>query len=152
MPALAFFLSRVPSGIWRTALLLWAAPLTVFGLMLALPVLAARGRWRLLHGSTIALLIQGPLADWMLRCHPAGRMNAMALGHVVLAAASGLSSRTLRHELEHVRQAERWGPLFPLLYLASSIWQWLRGRDAYWHNRFEVAARAAEQREGATIR
>lgn len=150
MPAFAFFLPRVLSGIARSILLLWAAPLTVFGLVLALPVLLARGRWRALRGSTTALLIQGPLANWLLQRHPAGAMNAMAFGHVVLASANGLSVRTLMHELEHVRQAERWGPLFPLLYLGSSLWQWLHGRDAYWHNHFEVAARAAEQKSPAT--
>jgi hypothetical protein len=129
----------------RAALLLWAAPLTLFGLALALPVRLRRGRWRVLRGHTGAVLVQGPLADWTLRRHPAGAMNAIALGHVVIATQDGLSPRLLAHELEHVRQAERWGPLFPLLYLASSAWQLLRGRDAYWHNHFEVAARAAEQ-------
>lgn len=131
----------------RGALLLWAAPLTLFGFALALPVRVGRGHWQMLHGSTLAILVRGPLADWLLLRHPAGAMNAMALGHVVIARQQALSPRLLAHELEHVRQAQRWGPLFPLLYLGSSAWQLLRGRNAYWHNHFEVAAREAEHVE-----
>lgn len=132
--------------------LLWAGPVTLFGLALALPVLLAGGHRHVVKGSTSALLFRGALADWMLRHHPAGRMRAMAIGHVIIAAASGLAPRTLTHELEHVRQAERWGPVFPFLYAGSGIWQWLTGRHAYRDNHFEVAARAAEDTASATLK
>jgi hypothetical protein len=125
--------------------IVWALPLTLFGLLLALPVVLFRGNLQLVRGPTLALLARGPVADWMLYRHPFGAMNAMALGHVVLAAHDGLSSRVLVHELEHVRQAARWGIVFPFAYLASSAWAALRGRDAYWHNSFEIAARKAEK-------
>lgn len=131
----------------RIGRLLWTAPVTLIGLMFALPVRLFQGNWRRVGGRTGALLVQGPLADWLLSRHPAGAMNAMAIGHVIVSTRSCLSARLLRHELEHVRQAERWGLLFPLLYLASSGWQLVRGREAYWHNHFEIAARAAEQVE-----
>lgn len=132
---------------WITTLLgvLWAAPVTAFGALLALPVVLFRGRMQIVHGPTFAIVTRGPVADAMLRSHPFGVMNAMAIGHVVIAMHDGLSARVLVHELEHVRQAERWGPLFPFAYLASSAWAALRGKDAYWHNRFEVAARKAEK-------
>ncbi|HEY4541344.1 MAG TPA: signal peptide prediction [Noviherbaspirillum sp.] len=123
---------------------LWVAPLTLFGMTLALPVWAARGQIRILRAQACALLVQGWLADWILRRHPAGPMQAITLGHVVIARPGMLSPRLVVHELEHVRQGERWGPMFPLLYLGSSAWQWLRGRHAYRDNRFEIAARAAE--------
>jgi len=123
----------------------WASPLTAAGLLLALPVLAFRGRAQLIRGRTIALLVRGPLADAMLSRHPFGAMSAMALGHVIIAEHQGLSARVLTHELAHVRQAARWGMAFPFAYLASSAWAALRGRDAYWHNRFEIAARNAEK-------
>lgn len=129
----------------RFGRMLWAAPLSLFGLLLALPVRLHSGGWRRIQGVTPALVVDGPLATWLLRRHPAGPMNAMALGHVIIACRSALGPRLLRHELEHVRQAERWGLLFPAAYLASSSWQLLRGRNAYWHNHFEVAARAAEK-------
>jgi hypothetical protein len=129
----------------RLARLLWACPLTLTGLLLALPVCLHGGGWRRISGTTPALLVNGTLATWLLRRHPAGPMNAMALGHVIFASRSTVAPRLLRHELEHVRQAERWGPLFPVAYLAASGWQLLHGRGAYWHNHFEVAARAAEK-------
>lgn len=124
----------------------WAAPLTLFGLLLALPVVLLRGHIQLVRGHTVALLVRGPFADRMLGRHPFGAMTAMALGHVVIAEHQGLSARVLTHELAHVRQAARWGILFPFAYLASSAWAAIRGRDAYWHNRFEIAARDAEKR------
>lgn len=124
---------------------LWAAPLTVFGLLLALPVVVLRGRMQLVRSPTVALVVRGPFADQLLGRHPFGAMTAMALGHVVIAEQQGLSMRVLTHELAHVRQAARWGIVFPLAYLVSSAWAAMRGRDAYWHNRFEVAAREAEK-------
>lgn len=123
----------------------WASPLTALGLLLALPVILYRGHMQVVRGHTFAILARGPFADAMLSRHPFGVMNAMALGHVVIAMHDGLSSRVLVHELAHVRQAERWGVVFPFAYLASSAWAAIRGKDAYWHNRFEIAARKAEK-------
>jgi hypothetical protein len=132
---------------WAIALLgiVWAMPLTLLGLLLALPVLIMRGHLQLIHGPTMAILVRGPFADWMLGKHPFGAMSAMALGHVIIAEHQGLSSRVLIHELAHVRQATRWGIFFPFAYLASSAWAAIRGRDAYWHNKFEIDAREEEK-------
>lgn len=124
---------------------IWASPLTAFGLLLATPVILYRGNMQVVRGHTFAILARGPFADAMLSRHPFGVMNAMALGHVVIAMHDGLSSRVLIHELAHVRQAAWWGPVFPFAYLASSAWAAIRGKDAYWHNRFEIAARKAEK-------
>lgn len=125
--------------------LAWASPMTLCGIMLALPALAHRGRLRLVLTPTPALLVSGSWTDYMLRRHPFGPMCAMAIGHIVIAEPLGLTPRILTHELEHVRQAARWGILFPLAYIAASGWAVLHGQDAYWHNVFEVAARKAEQ-------
>jgi hypothetical protein len=132
---------------WTGTLLgiVWASPMTLCGIVLALPALAHRGRVRLVLAPTPALLISGSWTDWMLKHHPFGPMCAMAIGHIVIAEPFGLTSRILVHELEHVRQAARWGALFPLAYVAASGWAVLHGQDAYWHNIFEVAARKAEQ-------
>ncbi|MEC4722515.1 hypothetical protein RY831_25445 [Noviherbaspirillum sp. CPCC 100848] len=139
-------LIRLPLS-WSGTLLgiVWASPLTAFGVVLAVPIVVFSGHAQLIRGHTLALLVRGRLADFMLQRHPFGAMNAMAIGHVVIAEKSGLSSRVLIHELAHVRQAAWWGPLFPFAYLASSAWAALRGKNAYWHNRFEVAARKAEK-------
>lgn len=137
---------RLPLFWTRTAFgVIWASPLTVFGLLLALPVVLFRGRMHIVRGHTFAVLVRGRVADAMLSRHPFGAMNAMAIGHVIIATHEGLSSRVLTHELVHVRQASRWGFVFPLAYLASSAWAAIRGKDAYWHNRFEIAARKAEK-------
>ncbi len=134
--------------IWigRALGIVWALPLTIAGMLLALPILLWRGHVQLIKIPTLALLVRGPFADRLLSRHPFGAMTAMALGHVVIAEHRGLSSRVLIHELAHVRQAACWGIFFPFAYLASSAWAALRGRDAYWHNRFEIAAREAENK------
>lgn len=56
-----------------------------------------------------------------------------------------LESRELRHELEHVRQWRRHGPLFGVSYLLASYRAWRRGGAWYRDNPYEVAARAAEK-------
>ena len=124
---------------------LWALPLSLFGLVLALPIRIVRGRIDRVSGSVPALLVRGPLADRLLQRHPFGPMAAMAIGHIVIARQQGLTAHTLRHELVHVLQAARWGPVFPFAYLVASAWALLHGRRAYWHNRFEIAARKAEK-------
>ena len=138
-------LSRILFGPVLILGILWALPLTLFGLLLALPVIARRGRVSIFKDGACALVVRGPLADRMLARHPFGVMSAMAIGHVVLVAQDALTTRILTHELEHVSQAARWGILFPFAYLAASGWEKLHGRDAYWHNTFEVAARNAER-------
>jgi hypothetical protein len=125
--------------------ILWALPLTLFGALLALPVVLMRGRLQVIREPAAALLVSGHVADFMLSRHPYGAMAAMAIGHVIIADRQALTSRILIHELAHVRQAMQWGILFPFAYLASSAWARMHGQDAYWHNRFEIAAREAEK-------
>jgi hypothetical protein len=118
----------------------WAFPLTMFGLLLALPIMLGRGQLCVVHASTPALLVSGRVADAILERHPFGAMCAMAIGHVVIADRRSLTPQILTHELEHVRQAALW-----FAYFAASLWAVLHGRDAYWSNIFEVAARKAEK-------
>jgi hypothetical protein len=126
--------------------LLWALPLTLLGLLLALPIVISGGRIYIVLNPIPALLIRGPFADYVLQRHPFGAMSAMAIGHIVIAAKHGLTKETITHELVHVQQAARWGILFPFVYVASSVWAALHGKDAYWYNVFEIAARKAEKR------
>lgn len=125
--------------------MLWALPLTLVGILMTLPILLRGGQLCVVHASVPALLVSGPLADYFLEHHPFGAMCAMAVGHVVIADRQGLTAQILTHELAHVRQASLWGLFFPLAYLLASAWAALRGRDAYWHNVFEIAAREAER-------
>jgi hypothetical protein len=125
--------------------IVWALPLTLLGLLSGIPIVLLRGRIYTIHDSTPALLIRGPIADYLLEHHPFGPMSAMAIGHVIIADRRGMTKQILTHELAHVRQASHWGVLFPFAYFAASLWAWLRGQDAYWNNVFEVAARNAER-------
>ena len=135
---------RLP-GVISLIGILWALPLSLLGLLLVLPIYMVHGRIEKVSAAVPALLVHGQLGDRLLAHHPFGPMAAMAIGHIIIARRHGLTPHILRHELTHVRQAARWGPLFPLAYLAASAWALLQGRQAYWHNHFEIAARKAER-------
>jgi hypothetical protein len=76
---------------------------------------------------------------------PAFPIAAITFGHVVLGLNRPTLAHWRAHEYVHVRQYERWGLLFFLAYPLSGVWQWCRGRSAYWHNPFEVQARQLSQ-------
>ncbi|MEO8323028.1 MAG: hypothetical protein ABI571_02700 [Actinomycetota bacterium] len=84
------------------------------------------------------LLCEG--ASWPARLR--WRFTAITFGHVVLSV-DDLPEETLRHELVHVRQYERWGPLFIPAYLGASVVAVARGGHRYRDNHFEVAARSS---------
>jgi len=113
---------------------LWPLPWTAAGLLLAAAAVAcgARLRWRAgaleCHGGALGRLAgRGPFA-------------AITLGHVILAVSPAEAQRLGAHERAHVRQYERWGPLFVPAYLAAGAWQWLHGRRAHADNPFERSA------------
>jgi hypothetical protein len=117
---------------------LWASPATLCGLALGAVGLATGGRWQRrartmeFHGGAVCwLLDHAPLCD--------GAM-AMTLGHVILGQTAAALDITRKHELVHVRQYERWGPLFIPAYLVCSAVIWLRGGEAYRDNPFEREA------------
>jgi hypothetical protein len=129
-------------GIVRAVRLVWAAPCSLVGLAVCGAVLLCGGRARRNAGTLEVCLQRGrPGEGWLLRVLP---FRAITLGHVIVAASPLEMERLRAHELVHVRQYERWGPLFFAAYAGSSLWQLLRGRRAYWDNHFEVEARALE--------
>lgn len=117
----------------RALRLIWASPWSLVGLLLA-PFFRRR---HVEHG---ALLCEG--ASWPRRL--GWRFSAITLGHVVLSV-DDLPEETLRHELVHVGQYERWGPLFIPAYLGASVVAVARGGHHYRDNRFEVAARSSHR-------
>ncbi len=118
----------------RWARVLWASPNTVVGLALGLLLLPAGARFRRVGGVLeIAALRQRPRRRWPFA--------AITFGHVILGTHAQELERLRAHERVHVRQCERWGPLFLPAYLLAGVWQWVRGRKAYWDNPFEVEAR-----------
>ena len=108
---------------------LWAAPWSLVGVALGL-TFDTRRRHR------GVLLCER--ATWPRRL--GWRYRAITFGHVVLCV-DDIDEPTFDHELVHVRQYERWGPLFIPAYLVSSLVAVLRGRHPYRDNTFELAAR-----------
>jgi hypothetical protein len=114
----------------------WALPCTLLGVVLALPLLVFGGRARRV-GHTLEVA-------WRPRGGTRLRFAAVTLGHVIVGASAEELERLRVHEQAHVRQFERWGPLLLVAYPWASVVAWLRGEGAYWGNRFEREARAAE--------
>lgn len=110
--------------------LIWASPASLLGLLLA-PFFHRR---RIVKG---VLLCEG--ASWPRRL--GWKFSAITLGHVVLSV-DDIGDEMMRHELVHVRQYERWGPLMLPAYLGASVAAAARGRHYYRDNRFEIAARS----------
>jgi hypothetical protein len=147
MPAAARLTQRLVS-LWllavRGALYLWASPVSLLGLLLGAAGLAGGSRARIERG--VLELSGGRLLPLVLRVlGPTRRIAALTLGHVVLARTSALMDATRDHERVHVRQYERWGPLFLPLYFASSAMALLAGADPYHDNRFERQAFEADR-------
>lgn len=112
---------------------LWAAPNTLVGLVGALTAGARPVRWRgvlLYEGGSKGLA-------WFLARRG---FSAITLGHVIVTTER-LGDHLLAHELAHVGQHERWGPLFYPAYLLTSL-------AGYRRNPFE---RAAERRAVAAL-
>lgn len=126
---------------------IWAAPCSVVGLVLAAPLLLAGAKTRSVCGVLeIALSQQEKPGFRLLHRLP---FCAITFGHVVIGLTEQNLEHLRAHEHEHVRQYERWGLFFFLAYPASSFYQWVRGNNPYWDNRFEVQARlrASEARK-----
>ncbi|MAT13814.1 MAG: hypothetical protein CMJ46_00925 [Planctomyces sp.] len=90
----------------------------------------------------------GGITDYFQRIHArhGSLPMAMAFGHVILGYSEAALDITHDHEMVHVRQAERWGPLLIPAYLSCSIYLKLRGRDPYLDNPFEKEARRETER------
>jgi hypothetical protein len=112
----------------------WALPVSCIGL-LPLPFVMLSGGAVVIAKGVIEA--EGALVSFLLsRLH----IDAIAIGHVIFGRDRDSLVRSRNHERIHVRQCERWGPLFPFLYLMSSAIALLRGQDPYRDNRFEQEA------------
>ena len=116
---------------------LWPSPYTIFGIAVGLMLGA---RFRRVEG---VIEIHGPLLAIVLSNLPLPAL-AMTMGHVVFGQTEAALDITRRHEHVHVRQYERWGPLFVPAYLGISAILYLRGRDGYRENPFEIEAYAVD--------
>ena len=127
----------------RPLVYLWTLPTTLVGLLFAPLALVSGGGMQLVDG--VLELHGGLVAAFLRYCTPLrGGASAMTLGHVVLGRTKDLLDFTRRHERVHVRQAERWGPLFIPAYLLASVVVYFKGGRAYEDNPFEREAYALE--------
>jgi hypothetical protein len=117
---------------------LWVAPVSVPAAGIALLARLAGGALEVREGVLEAY--GGFLPVLLGRVYPPMPIAAITLGHVVLARTRVELEQTRTHERIHVRQYERWGPLFPLVYLGASLVALLQGRHAYDDNVFEREA------------
>jgi hypothetical protein len=117
---------------------LWALPWTAVGLTAGVFGLLSGGGARRRGGT---LEFHGGIVSWLLDHAPlCAGAAAMTWGHVILGQTADALDRSREHELVHVRQYERWGPLFIPAYLLCSAVIWVRGGDPYRDNPFERQA------------
>lgn len=116
----------------------WAAPITLLALPPALMIRLTGGRvlrqgiaWEAAGGCAPRLL-------WLM--NPWMRIDAITLGHIIIAKDAATADCMRTHEQVHVRQYERWGMFFPLAYAAASINARARGACPYRGNAFEQEA------------
>ena len=127
-----FFPSK--SWFWRGLTYFWAAPNSLLGLAVGGVGLCFGGGVSVHRG---CLEFHGGLSKAIL-----SRLGVigMTLGHTILGQSKLDLERARDHEQVHVRQYEIFGPLFVPAYLGCSLWLWIRGRDPYRDNPFEVQA------------
>jgi hypothetical protein len=123
------------AGTWASRV--WASPLTLIGLLLA-ALSGTRPEWSAQHRCWVARDVGG-LSGLALRGVGA---DANAVGHVILCRLPAPPESLIAHELVHVRQAERFGPLLFPLYV------WLGARYGYRDHPLERAARLGATRAG----
>lgn len=120
------------SALTRIVAAVWAAPITMVGLLVGA---ASATRPRITAGVVLFAPARG-VTGMIIRRRG---FAAAGLGHVVIAVEEP-SPALLAHELTHVRQAERLGPLIAPAYLA------LLAVHGYRDHPMERAARLAAQR------
>jgi tetratricopeptide (TPR) repeat protein len=123
---------------FRPLSILWASPYTLLGLLLGMIGLATGGRVRIRGG---IVQFYGGGVKWLLERFPlVGGAMAFTLGHTVFGQTDADLDISHDHEMVHVCQFERWGPLMGPAYLGCSLVLWLTGRRPYRDNPFERQA------------
>jgi len=122
----------------RIAGVFWASPYTLVGLLIGIVGLCTGGRAQI-RGRAIEFY--GGAVQWLLKRLPSGQsVLAMTLGHSILGQTATSLDICRDHELVHVRQYERWGPLFGPAYLLCGLITRIRGKNVWRDNPFERQA------------
>lgn len=134
------------ASLWQFWKYLWVAPISLLFLPLILVARWTGGDYALHSG--VLEIWGGKLGSRLNKGLPLfGSAAAITLGHIVVGISPYYLNCTRVHEREHVRQFERWGLLFPLIYFSAGFWMLIKGRRFYWDNPYEIAARRAEGKE-----
>jgi len=116
----------------------WVLPVSCIGILL-LPFVIFSGGVVSIVGGVIEA--EGGILPFLLSHHrPHHTIDALTIGHVIFGQSRESLTQCRSHEHVHVRQYERWGLLFPFLYVLSSVSALVRGMDPYRDNRFEREA------------
>lgn len=119
--------------------ILWALPWTLLGLCIGGVGLLTGGKARRVGR---VLEFWGGGTAVFLRVFPLVKgASAVTFGHTVLGRSRETLDSCRPHEWAHVRQYERWGPLFVPAYVICWVWLGCLGRDPYLDNPFERQAR-----------
>ena len=144
--------SPLSERVRQIAKVAWAAPCSAIGLFFGAFIILFGGR--ITRASGIVEITWRDNKESCGRLANSLRFRAITFGHAVIAVTAEELHRMREHELVHVRQYERWGAAFLMAYPLAGVWQWLRGRQAYRDNYFEVQARSISaerrQRTGST--
>lgn len=128
-------------SIRQAVIYLWVLPTSCVGLAFLPFVRFTGGGYQIVDG---VLELYGGIVERFLRNGTLleGGASAMTLGHVVLGRDRDALDWSRRHERVHVRQCERWGPLFLAAYGGASLIAMAKGQHAYRDNAFEREAYA----------
>jgi hypothetical protein len=123
----------------RALIYLWVWPTTCAGLLFLPFIRLTGGGYQIIDG---VLELHGGIVTTFLRdCTLLqGGASAMTLGHIVLGLDRDALAWSRAHERVHVKQCERWGPLFFPAYGVGSLLAMLKGQRAYRDNPFEREA------------
>ena len=135
------------SKILKLFFIIWTLPNTCLGLTIGLIGMIFGSKCQFRRGCFE--FHSGPVQKLLAKMPTGSGAIAMTLGHTILGQTSPALDLARDHEHVHVRQYERWGPLFVPAYFLSSAYLWLTNKDPYRDNPFEVEA-YAEATIGAT--
>ena len=136
-PGLPLRTARTP-GVIILAKILWAAPWSIWGVLIGtLGLLSGGGVQR----SGRILEFWGGFLPFFLRTFPFIAGSPVAtFGHIVVGRSQRHLEACRPHQLVHVGQYERWGPLFVPTYLGWWFVLWCCGKRPYYDNPFERQA------------
>jgi hypothetical protein len=138
-------IQRFNNVLRRVLVVVWASPYTFLGLFLGVIGLCTGGHARV---RVRVIEFYGGGVKWLLQRFPHGQFTlAITLGHTILGQTEASLDISRRHELIHVRQFERWGPLMGPAYLGCSLVLWVMRRRPYDDNPFEREAYSQERDE-----